>query len=112
MRNRIGLCVLHPCRECAGSPARATLTDDSCFELAFPEVIAAEQPMRGFENLAGLAHEVAPGIWAEVRFAGEVFETEDQRNWIDASFKTYSTPLILPFPAEVTAGTRIRQSGS
>jgi len=23
---------------------------------------------------------------------------EDQRNWTDASFKTYSTPLALGFP--------------
>ena len=35
---------------------------------------------------------------------------EDQRNWTDASFKTYCTPLTLPFPIEITAGTRIRQS--
>ena len=30
--------------------------------------------------------------------AGDVFEMEDQRNWSDASFKTYSRPLALPFP--------------
>jgi D-apionolactonase len=34
---------------------------------------------------------------------------EDQRNWTDASFKTYSTPLELPFPVEVAAGERIFQ---
>jgi hypothetical protein len=34
---------------------------------------------------------------------------EDQRNWTDASYKTYGTPLRLPFPAEVKAGTQIRQ---
>jgi hypothetical protein len=37
------------------------------------------------------------------------FEMEDQRNWTDASFKTYSTPLELPFPVEVAAGERIFQ---
>jgi hypothetical protein len=40
---------------------------------------------------------------------GDTFETEDQRNWSDGSFKTYCTPLALPFPVEVTAGTAIRQ---
>jgi len=35
---------------------------------------------------------------------------EDQRNWTDASFKTYCTPLGLPFPVEVKAGQRIRQA--
>ncbi|HEX8488557.1 MAG TPA: hypothetical protein VF642_08445, partial [Propionibacteriaceae bacterium] len=41
---------------------------------------------------------------------GDVFETEDQRNWTDASFKTYSTPLDLPFPVDVRVGEQVRQS--
>ena len=45
-----------------------------------------------------------PGVWAELRFEGDVFETEDQRNWIDGSFKTFCTPLRLPFPVEIAAG--------
>ncbi len=39
-----------------------------------------------------------------------MFETEDQRNWTDASFKTYGTPLELPFPVSIENGTRVRQS--
>ena len=35
---------------------------------------------------------------------------EDQRNWTDASFKTYSTPLSEPIPVTVKAGTRISQA--
>ncbi len=38
-----------------------------------------------------------------------LFETEDQRNWTDASYKTYSTPLSVPYPALIEKGTRIRQ---
>lgn len=110
LRNRIGLCVLHPIRECAGARCRAPHTDGTTTDLAFPGDVAAEQPMRGFTELAGLHHEVESGVWLEVAFEGDVFETEDQRNWIDASFKTYSTPLRLPFPVEIEAGTRIRQS--
>ena len=34
---------------------------------------------------------------------------EDQRNWTDASLKTYSTPLELPFPVKLAAGEQIRQ---
>ena len=37
---------------------------------------------------------------------------EDQRNWTDASFKTYSTPLREPSPVEVKAGTKISQNFS
>ena len=47
----------------------------------------------------------ADGLRAE---AGDVFEIEDQRNWTDGSFKTYSTPLSLPFPVPVEAWTRMR----
>ncbi|MCW5558831.1 MAG: hypothetical protein KIT22_13515, partial [Verrucomicrobiae bacterium] len=67
-------------------------------------------PVPGFQDLAGLAHEIEPGLWAELLFEGEAFETEDQRNWIDASFKTYGTPLQLPRPVTVPAGARMRQA--
>lgn len=107
--NRIGLCVLHPLHECVGARVRALHRDGSRSELTFPRGIAENQPISGFHNLAGLAHEIEPGLWAELEFAGDAFETEDQRNWIDASFKTYGTPLSAPRPVEVRVGTRIQQ---
>ncbi|HXI17040.1 MAG TPA: hypothetical protein VNM48_11775, partial [Chloroflexota bacterium] len=33
-----------------------------------------------------------------------------QRNWTDASYKTYCTPLRDPYPVEVKAGTKIKQT--
>ncbi|MBM3823890.1 MAG: hypothetical protein FJ404_13570 [Verrucomicrobia bacterium] len=108
-RNRIGFCVLHPSRECAGARCRARYANGTERELCFPDTIAAEQPVKWLHDLAGLDHEVAPGVWAELDFVGDLFEMEDQRNWIDASFKTFCTPLRLPFPMEIKAGTRVRQ---
>ena len=61
-------------------------------------------------NLRSLSHEVLPGLTATVCMEGDTFETEDHRNWTDASYKTYCTPLGKPFPAEVKKGTRIRQA--
>jgi len=107
LRNRIGFCVLHPLRECAGQPCVVEQVDGAVIEGAFPRYIAADQ---AFLNMRAVSHEVVPGVWAEVRFAGDTFEMEDQRNWTDASYKTYCTPLSLPFPAEVKAGTTISQS--
>ena len=107
LRNRIGCCVLHPIAECAGRPCRVTHADGTVEDAVFPEKIAPHQP---FRQVQALAHEVLPGLWAEVIFRGDVFETEDQRNWTDASFKTYSTPLEIPFPVWIAAGTRIEQS--
>ena len=110
LRNRIGFCVLHPIRECAGAKCRARYTNGTEHELSFPDTIAAEQPVMDLHDLAGLSHEIEPGVWAELKFEGDVFEMEDQRNWIDASFKTFCTPLREPFPVEVKAGTMIRQN--
>ena len=47
---------------------------------------------------------------AHFNFEGDFFEMEDQRNWTDASFKTYCTPLSLGFPHQARAGSRIAQS--
>jgi len=105
-RNRIGFCVLHPIRECAGRTCMIERTSGAINKGSFPRYIWAQQP---FLDVKALSHEVAPGVRARVAFEGDTFEMEDQRNWGDASYKTYSTPLKLPFPVEVKKGTRISQ---
>ena len=106
-RNRIGWCVLHPIAECAGRSCDVEHTDGARERLQFPEWIAPHQP---FLNVRALTHEVTPGVFARVCVDGDEFETEDQRNWGDASFKTYSTRLALPFPVLVSPGDQVRQS--
>jgi hypothetical protein len=105
-RARLGFCVLHP-MSVAGLPVELVKKDGTRERSVFPKTISPHQP---FKDLRGMIHEVRPGILAEVRFEGEVFETEDHRNWTDASFKTYCTPLALPYPVEVKAGEKIIQS--
>jgi len=107
LRNRIGLCVLHPLRECAGRPVTVEEVDGAVAAGTFPRYVQPHQP---FKNIRALTHEVVPGLRATVRLEGDVFEMEDQRNWADGSYKTYSTPLELPYPAAIEAGTRIAQS--
>jgi len=105
-RNRIGFCVLHPIEGCAGNSCELLKVDGSIEQSAFPEKISPHQP---FLDLRGMRWEPARGLTAELGFSGDVFETEDQRNWTDASFKTYCTPLSLPRPVEMLPGTRVRQ---
>ena len=107
LRNRIGFCVLHPIRECAGRPCSVEKVDGTREEGVFPDRISPHQP---FKNIRAVSYEISAGLLAEVRVEGDIFEMEDQRNWSDASYKTYSTPLALPMPVKVVAGTRIRQS--
>jgi len=105
LKNRIGFCVLHP-MEFAGLPIEVR-TQDGIVRSLFPAAISPHQP---FQRIAGMSYEPAPGIDVRIDFAGDTFEMEDQRNWTDASYKTYCTPLELPFPAAVAAGQRIVQT--
>ena len=108
LRNRIGFCVLHPA-EAAGAAARA-IRADGHESGVLPVDVISSQPVQPFAEMIGMSHEVLPGVWADLQFSGDVFEMEDQRNWTDASFKTFCTPLRLPFPVEIRAGTRVQQS--
>jgi len=103
--NRIGLVVLHRPDD-AGRNISITAPDHTRTPLEFPVDISPHQP---FVDIAAMDWS-RDGTAFQLEFSGDVFETEDQRNWTDASFKTYSTPLSLPFPVTVNAGDRISQS--
>ena len=107
IRNRLGLCVLHPIDGIAGQPCIVEDVSGAIEESLFPLAIAPNQP---FLNMCSISHEVVPEVKATVRLTGETFESEDHRNWSDASFKTYCTPISLPFPVTVQAGDVIEQS--
>ena len=104
-RNRIGFCVLHG-PPAAGQPWVIETADGKTTQGAFPRFISPHQPAK---NLRAITQEVAPGIRARVDFEGEIFEMEDQRNWTDASFKTYCTPLEIPYPVQLAKGTTVSQ---
>lgn len=103
--NRTGLCVLHPA-EVAGRACRLEHTDGSVEFSRLPQAVSPHQP---FQRLRAIAHRSVAGR-VEVRMEGDTFETEDQRNWTDASFKTYSRPLAEPFPYTLRRGARVEQS--
>jgi len=109
MKNRIGFCILYP-SELSGAAARVTHSSSATEEATLPEDVSPNQPVLPFGDMNGLAHRVQPGLWADVRFAGDIFEMEDQRNWTDASFKIFCTPLSLPYPAPIKAGEPVVQS--
>ena len=104
--NRIGICIHHPIGECAGKKVLIKQPDGNSYESVFPEMISAHQP---FKEIQQMRWTNRAGVQAESTFAGDVFETEDQRNWADASYKTYSRPLDLPFPYAVHEGETIEQ---
>jgi len=101
--NRTGLCVHHPPpRDEGGEACCVEHTDSSWERPTFPGLVSPNQP---FTNVRWISHRAA-----SVTFDGEVFETEDQRNWTDSSFKTYCRPLSLPFPYRLEAGQKVRHA--
>ncbi len=106
--NRTGFVVLHGAAS-AGGQSRVAHAAGGTTEGTFPRLVSPHQPLF---DIAAITHEPAPGIIAEVQFSGEVFEMEDQRNWSDASFKTYSRPLARPFPYVIADGECVRQTVS
>lgn len=107
VRNRLGICVLHPMAGFAGRPCTITTVDDEIVETAFPDQISPHQP---FLDICCMSYPAGDSVTAHLEFDGETFETEDHRNWSDASYKTYCTPISLPFPVEVSPDDRIEQS--
>lgn len=118
LKNRIGFCVLHDAA-CAGTRCIVEHVDGTRDDAIFPLFISPHQP---FKRIRGITHfplanfpaadsqQNQPAV--ELTLAGDVFEMEDQRNWTDASFKTYCTPLAQPFPIRIESGAKIRQSVS
>lgn len=105
---RTGLVVLHPASD-SGRDVTVVHSDEASEQTSFPTRISPHQPIVDIRALDLHPRAGADGV-TTLRFDGDVFEMEDQRNWSDASFKTYSRPLSLPYPYSVAAGERVRQA--
>jgi hypothetical protein len=105
-KNRAGFCVLHPIGEhIIGQPVEITHPDGNKTSSKFPVRIDPENPFRNIQHMRWFTTD----MWFRLDFEGDIFETEDQRNWTDASFKTFCTPLDLPKPALLKKGDSIHQ---
>lgn len=105
--NRIGFCVLLPLEGCLGKPCEVEKIDGTRIGARFPgETISPHQP---FATMRALFLAFAGGVSSEIRFEGDTFEMEDQRNWTDASFKVYCPPLADNIPFRVKKGARFSQ---
>jgi hypothetical protein len=103
--NRAGFTVLHPIEGVAGAPV-CIGHPGGVENTHFPTLIAPWQP---FKDITSLTHQ-AGGLRVECQLEGDVFEMEDQRQWGDASFKTYNRPLALPWPYVIGEGEELRQA--
>ena len=104
---RTGFVLLHPLKGVAGNDVELEHVDGKIESARFPDLV---NPIQPFLHIRAMTHEFMPGVKATVRFEGDSWETEDHRNWSDASFKTYVRPLALPWPYTLKAGEPVPQS--
>ncbi len=111
---KIGICIHHPIQGTAGRPFTGQ-TPDGPISGMLPLTIGPQIHLDDgtdlplFDPVESLGIDLGEGIRVLFDFEGDLFEMEDQRNWTDASFKTYSTPYTLGYVHEAQAGKRIRQ---
>lgn len=111
--NRIGLVVLHPPLVTSGRAFHAN-TNSGPITGDLPSLIGPQRRIDGvpqplFAAFDRLHVEIDADLSLVFEFDGDWFEMEDQRNWSDGSFKTYSTPVALPVPRRLAAGERLLQ---
>ena len=105
--NRAGFTVLQPAT-LAGRPVSVEHSDSSIEASTFPFLIDPWQP---FKDIKAITH-FADGLAVDCNFTGDTFEMEDQRQWGDASYKTYVRPLALPWPYTLSQSQPLVQSVS
>lgn len=109
--NRIGFCIHHPPAELTG--ATLLLDGTETIEVppgVLPQLRAGDLLAPAVGPFSSLTITGASGARIELRFIGDEFELEDQRNWTDGSFKTYGPPLAMGPPSPLAPGDRLTQS--
>ena len=107
--NRTGLVILHPLEHLVGQPVDVVHTDGTRARRQFPDRISPAQPIF---DIRSLTHDAGPGIRVAINLTGAKFEMEDHRNWMDASYKTYSGSLLDPWPYVIARGETVVQSAT
>ena len=111
--NKIGFNVHHALSESIGRRYRARAPEGEISGV-FPREIDPQRVEDGrltgmFAPYDWLGIALPSGLEARFAFEGDLFEMQDHRNWTDANFKSYGTPLSVPFPMDAGAGQAFHQ---
>lgn len=111
--SKIGFNVHHALDGAVGRPYVAR-TEDGPLVGVLPAAIDPQRIVDGtlsgmFTPYDELAIEVVDGLEAVIALDGDRMELQDHRNWTDANFKSYGTPLAVGFPFDSRDGQTIRQ---
>jgi D-apionolactonase len=110
---KIGLCVHHPLatvdRPYQGETPAGAVAGRFPVAIA-PQIHVGEIDLPLFPPVTSLSIAQTDTVTFDLSFDGERFELEDQRNWSDASFKSYSLPADLGYRFHAPAGGRLRDA--
>jgi hypothetical protein len=111
---KIGFNVHHALAGTVGRRYRAQ-TAEGELRGVLPEAIDPQRVVDGklsgmFAPYESIAIEVTDGLEAVVSLDGDLLELQDHRNWADANFKSYGTPLSLGYPFDAQPGDGIAQT--
>jgi hypothetical protein len=109
---KIGFNIHHPPQE-AGRPYRAKGPEGSSMG-ELPVVIEPQRNDNGrltalFPPYDSLEIDHDESLTVRFAFEGDLFEMQDHRNWTDGNYKSYGTPLSIPWPMDATSGERFHQ---
>jgi hypothetical protein len=104
---RTGFVVLHPLAGFVGKKIEVEHVDGKVTRARVPEEIIPDQP---WLLVRAMTHDPMKGVTATIRMEGDSWESEDHRNWTDASFKTYCRSLALPYPYKIAKGEEVRHT--
>lgn len=107
LTNRTGLVVLLPTAVHAGAKFVVAHRAGRTSRGTLPVTIAPHQPML---DVADLRIAGQRGSLLHLAFDGDVFEMEDQRNWLDPTFKLYSRALARPVPYRLREEVEVRHT--
>jgi D-apionolactonase len=114
--NKIGFNVHHSLPESVGQPFRAHAPHGDVTG-TMPDHIDPQRIEDGtltamFPAYDSIVMSTKGGVDVRFDFEGDLFEMQDHRNWTDANFKSYGTPLAVPYPMDVEPGERFHQKVS
>ena len=109
---KIGFNIHHPPQE-AGRPYRARGPEGTSTG-KLPVLIEPQRNEAGrltalFAPYDSLEIDHDDSLTVRFKFEGDLFEMQDHRNWTDGNYKSYGTPLSIPWPMDATAGERFHQ---
>src|SRR5260370_2077527 len=109
----MGFNLQHALAQAVGRPYEAK-TPGGDIRGVLPAIVDTQRLIDGrltaiFPEYDRLTLHPTEDVRVEFTFDGDLFEMQDHRNWTDANYKSYGTPLSVPWPMDAAPGQAFYQ---